>query len=407
MRSASTRRIPSRRRTATAGTTALATALVLLPVNTSVAAEPQTPMSGPCSVTRGAGFDEGPPQPDSVRPEGHKKAAMLMVDFPDIPAAGEARERASFFSRYGDAHLARSSYGRYRLDLEPSDGWIRMPRPWAAYGIGRGNTAAATRAYIQDAVDAARKQQHTDFGDTDLLYVVADDNVPAAPTVSQAGTFPGLRSGGRDLRAAALVFGRAADPDLWQRGNFVHEAYHLYGLPDLYNVGRGASVEWAGGWDPMSMAGISDLLGWHKWKLGWLDNRQVDCARPGGTSRHLLKPVGSPDGARIAVARTGPSRAVVAEARTRTGLDAAICGEGVLLYTVDSSVATGRGPVRIADARPSSNGGKACADRSPTELAELGDAPFRPGQSHSFPGGVKVHVEEATGGGYSIRISRR
>lgn len=407
MSGASARRIRSRRETAIAGATALATALVLLPVRASVAGVPQEPMSGPCALSRGAGFDEGPPQDDSVRPQGRKKAKMIMVDFPGIPAAGAARERASFFSRFGDTHLDRASYGRYRLDLEPTDGWIRMPRPWSSYGIGRGNSAKATQAYVQDAVDAAREQEHTDFDDTDLLYVVAADNVPAAPTVSQASTFPGLRTGGGDIRAAALVFGRAEDPALWQQGNFVHEAYHLYGLPDLYNVGADASVEWAGGWDPMSMAGISDLIGWHKWKLGWIGNDQVDCVRPGGTSTHSLQPVGSPDGARIAVARTGRNSAVVAEARTRTGLDEDICAEGVLLYTVDSSVPTGRGPVRVRDSRPSSGGGKACADRSPVQLAELGDAPFRPGESHTFPGGVTVRVDDASGDGYTVRITRR
>lgn len=407
MSAASARRIPSRRTTTIAGTTALTTALVLIPVKASVADEPAAPMSGPCAVTRGAGFDEGPAGAGSVRPEGRKKAAMLMVDFPDIPAAGSARHRSSFFSGFGDAYLDRSSYGRYQLDLEPSADWIRMPRPWSSYGIGRGNSAETTRTYVQDALDAAREQQHTDFDDTDLLYIVADDNVPAAPTVSQASTFPDLRTGGRKIEAAALVFGRKEDSELWQRGNFVHEAHHLYGLPDLYNVANGASVEWAGGWDTMSMAGISDLLGWHKWKLGWLGNDQVDCVGSGGTSEHLLKPVGSPDGARIAVARTGPSRAVVAEARTRTGLDKDICSEGVLLYTVDSSVPTGEGPVRIADSRPYSGGGRDCADRSPAALAELGDAPFEPGRSRTFAGGVSVKVEDSGSGSYTVRITRR
>ncbi|NLU67617.1 peptidase M6 [Streptomyces sp. HNM0574] len=394
---------------ALASTTALATAtLIVVPVNTAAAAAHTPPMSGPCAVDPGPGFDEGPPASDLVHPVGHKKAAMIMVDFPDLPASAEAADRSSFFADYGRAHLDRASYGKYQLDLEATPKWIRMPRPWSSYGISRGNPPETTRAYVQDALDAAREQAGTDFAGTDVVYVVADENVPASPSVSQANVFTGLRTGDQTIHGAALVFGRHQDSALWQRGNFVHEGHHLYGLPDLYNVSRGATVEWAGGWDTMSMAGISDLLGWHKWKLGWLGRDQVNCLDSTGTETHRLDPVGGKDGARITVARTGPSRAVVAEARTRTGLDGEICSEGVLLYTVDSRVATGEGPVRVADSRPHSKGGAACGGREPAALAELGDAPFRPGESHTLPGGVTVRVIGGTpDGGYSIRVTKR
>ncbi|RLL66379.1 peptidase M6 [Streptomyces sp. Z26] len=398
-------RIPGRRVVAVATATALsALGLALLPGDVADAVG----VSGPCAIKATPGFGEGPTGPEYVSPEGRRKATMIMVDFPDIPARGAAADRAAFFSDYGERYLDRSSYGRYHLDLEPTRGWTRMPRGWSSYDIRRGITSEDMRAYVQDAIDAARARG-TDFRDTDFVYVVADDNVPAQPTVSQANTFDSLHAGTRDIRAAALVFGRRADSPTWQRGNFVHEANHLYGLPDLYNVRNGASVEFAGGWDTMSMAGISDLMGWHKWKFGWLADRQVECVSRPGTSTHTLKPVGSRDGANIAVVKTGPSTAVVAEARTRTGLDARICTEGVLVYTVDSRVETGRGPVRVVDATPRSKGGSACADHSPAELAELGDAPFRAGGGHTFANGVRVAVTdgpEKPGGSWTVRVTR-
>ncbi|MGW7521522.1 peptidase M6 [Streptomyces sp. NPDC054796] len=407
-RRGSHRRGPYSRRAVTlAGATALATAaLALMPVDHAGASV----MSGPCAVVPGPGFDEGPPGPGFVRPQGDRKAVMIMVDFPDLPARGSPSRRASFFSDFTDDYLAQASHGRYRLDLEPTDGWVRMPRAWASYGIGRGVPTATMRAYVQDALDAAERRG-TDFTGTEMVYVVADDNVPAPPTVSQANTFTGLRAGhgltGTSIRGAALVFGRSQDAAVWQRGNFVHEANHLYGLPDLYDTGEDASVRHAGGWDTMSMAGISDLMGWHKWKFGWLDTDRVGCVSSPGTSEHELRPVASPGGGSIAVVRTGPSRAVVAEARTRTGLDRGICAEGVLLYTVDSRVPTGRGPVRVVDATPRSGGGPACSDRDPGELAELADAPFRPGGGHTFPDGVHVRVTGVTADGYAVRVTRR
>ncbi|MFG3255846.1 peptidase M6 [Streptomyces sp. NPDC048172] len=384
-------------RTALTVTTALATAgLALTPVSTAT----PSATAEACALEAPRGTGESPVRPGFVRPHGVKRALMLMVDFSDLPAVTPARDRAAFFSRYGDAYLKRASYGKYRLRLSPTPRWIRMPRPWSSYGIARGVPVPLMRRYVQEALDAARAQG-VRVGGADLVYVVADANVPAAPTVSQAHTFPALRSGPARVSSAALVFGREGDSALWQRGNFVHEANHLYGLPDLYNVRRGASVEYAGGWDTMSMAGISDLLGWHKWKFGWIPSHRVGCVTSPGTTEHVLPPIGSP-GARLAVVRTGRHTAVVAETRTREGLDADICAEGVLLYTVDSRVPTGQGPVRVVDAHPRSGGGPDCADRLPTELAELSDAPFRPGESHTFPNGVRADITRTLTGDQAV-----
>lgn len=394
------RRIPGTRAIAVSTATALTAVVMALAPQGSAAAPVVT---GDCAIAGTEGFSEGPTGPEFIQPTGHRKAAMIMVDFEDVPAVTPAAERAAFFAEYGDRYLDMSSYGTYQLDLEPTRTWIRMPRPWSSYGIERGIGSEVMRAYVQDAVDAALAQG-TDFSGTDFVYVVADDNVPARPTVSQANTFDDLHAGDHELRAAALVFGRSTDSAVWQRGNFVHEANHLYGLPDLYNVERGASVEYAGGWDTMSMAGISDLIGWHKWKFGWIRDDQVACVT-GGTSSHTLKPIGSPDGATLAVVKTSEHSAVVAEARTRTGLDSSICTEGVLLYTVDSSVPTGHGPVRVVDSEPGSGGGPACRDRSPEELAELGDAPLGPGESHTFADGVRVTVTGHADGRYRVRVT--
>nr|WP_241265994.1 peptidase M6 [Streptomyces boncukensis] len=387
-----------------AAATALATAgLALTPVSGAAEdVEPADPAACTLAPAPLRGTGEGPARRGFVRPEGHRRAAMVMVDFSDLPAVTPAAERAAFFSRYGDAYLKRASYGTYRLTLTPTRTWIRMPRPWSAYGIARGAPVERMRRYVRDALRAAAAEG-TRPADADLVYVVADSNVPAAPTVSQAHTFRTLRVGRARVHGAALIFGRAGDSPLWQRGNFVHEANHLYGLPDLYNVRRGATVEYAGGWDTMSMAGISDLMGWHKAKLGWIPPHRVDCVVAPGTTEHVLTPIGAP-GARLAVVRTGRYTALVAEARTRTGLDRGLCTEGVLLYSVSSRVPSGLGPVRVVDSRPRSLGGPSCADRLPAELAELSDAPFRPGEGHTFDNGVRMEVTRAADGAFGLRV---
>ncbi|KOG58836.1 hypothetical protein ADK38_42740, partial [Streptomyces varsoviensis] len=66
------------------------------------------------------------------------RAITLFIDFPDAPAAGSVGERyGEFFPRAAD-YFRAASYGR--LDYRPTAyaRWIRMSKPFAAYGIGRG-----------------------------------------------------------------------------------------------------------------------------------------------------------------------------------------------------------------------------------------------------------------------------
>ncbi|GAA4667896.1 M6 family metalloprotease domain-containing protein [Streptomyces chumphonensis] len=399
-------RAPGRRPVPAAATALVAALLALVPLPERAGARWDGDVGGPCAIApepRGW-VGEGPYTGRHLRPLGEQTATVLMVDFPDLPARSRAAERAAHFTDYAAEHLRRSSHGRYRPRFEPSDGWLRMPRPWPDYGIERGIPTATLQRYVEDAIGAAT-DRGVEFAETDLLIVVADDNVPASPMTSQAQTFTALRAGGSSVTAAAVVFGREGDSPDWQRGNFVHETLHLFGLPDLYDTTRGASTEFVGAWDPMSVAARSDLLGWHKWKFGWLADEDVACLPEGGTG--LLRPVAAPGGGSLAVVPTGRATAFVAEARTRTGLDEGICTEGVLLYTVDSGVRTGHGPVRVLDSTPGSGGGERCGAREQGALAELGDAPVRPGGGlRAGAAGVTVEVIERTDEGYRVRITR-
>jgi hypothetical protein len=92
-----------------------------------------------------------------------------------------------------------------------------------------------------------------------------------------------------------------------------------------------------------NIAGHStEFLAWHKWKLRWLRDDQVDVvahASPGAT-RHFLTPIETPGGTKMVVVRTGLSTAYVAELRTRQGVNA-LDGRGkysgVLIYRIDAS----------------------------------------------------------------------
>lgn len=89
-----------------------------------------------------------------------------------------------------------------------------------------------------------------------------------------------MRADGADIRRVVTVF-ENHPPD---RLVLAHETGHVFDLPDLYHRPVDGKGDWdthVGDWDLMGsqFALAPDLFGWHKWKLGWLEPRQVRCVQ--------------------------------------------------------------------------------------------------------------------------------
>ncbi|MFH8799352.1 M6 family metalloprotease domain-containing protein [Streptomyces sp. NPDC017936] len=347
-------------------------------------------------------------------------AVMVFLSFPDwTPMTSPADLAADHFPATGE-YFRQASYGRFTLRAHPLQRWIRMPKPSTAYAIQRDWNAAHRAAYLRDALAAADAQ--VDFSRYDVVYFVAD---PDAPGVDSDATKVvnmdrPLRADGTDIRRVVTVFERHP-PD---RLVLAHETGHVFDLPDLYHRPTDGKGDWdthVGDWDLMgSQFGLApDLFAWHKWKLGWLDRRQVVCVAAGTTARLTLEPlgagpgvpvagaVGSPvfglgRGAKLAVVRTGTGSALAFEARGPVGNDRSACRSGVLVYRVHSGAESGRGPVEVIDAHP---GSEACWENS--VYPPLADAPVDAGESFTVPGeDVRLEVEgRSTTGTWTVRIT--
>ncbi|EGX57860.1 hypothetical protein SZN_20692 [Streptomyces zinciresistens K42] len=367
------------------------------------------------------------------RPSRAMDAVMVYLSFPDaVPRTTTARLTADHFpatSRF----FERASYGRFTLRPHPQRNWIRMPRPSTAYAIRRDWRPADRAAYLRDALAAADRT--VDFSRYDVVYFVAD---PDAPGVDSDATKvvnldSPLRADGTDIRRVVTVFEKSP-PD---RLVLAHETGHVFDLPDLYHRptdGKGDWDTYVGDWDLMGsqFAMAPDLFGWHKWKLGWLDPRQVVCVPPSGVkaARLTLEPLsagpgtpvpaglaGAPgafgersavpgfglgSGAKLAVVRTGRESALVFEVRGPVGNDVQTCSQGLLVYRVRSRTESGGGPVEVIDAHPRS---QACGEES--VYPPLADAPVGLGESFTVPGeGVRVEVEGRTASGaWTVKIT--
>ncbi|WP_037853169.1 M6 family metalloprotease domain-containing protein [Streptomyces sp. NRRL S-340] len=419
---------PRLRSTAAVFTTLSAVAATSILSGPSVA-EPFS--TAPCALRRtDAHHSEGVDtwNPSYVRPARTLDAVMVFLSFPDsAPLATPAELAADHFpatSRF----YRQASYGKFTLRPHPLRHWIRMPRPSTAYAMHRDWDAEDRAAYLRDAVAVADPE--VDFSRYDIVYLVADPDAPGvdsdATKVINLNT--PLRADGTDIRRVVTVFERHP-PD---RLVLAHETGHVFDLPDLYHRPADDKGDWdtyVGDWDLMgSQFALSpDLLAWHKWKLGWLDPRQVTCVRGSGPTRLTLEPVeagppgteapgpgeadsgaaGAPlfglgGGTKLAVVRTGSDQVLAVEARAPVGNDVTGCRPGVLVYRVRGDAESGGGAVRVLDAHPHTS---ACADSS--VYPPLADAPVDVGESYTVPGdGVRVEVEDRTASGaYTVRIT--
>ncbi|MFD5282176.1 M6 family metalloprotease domain-containing protein [Streptomyces rubrogriseus] len=423
---------PSRRirprRLAAAGTVAVLTLALStsagtgrLAPGTSTAGAGPTALSrssahGPCMIGGGAEIQMSEGVPTSAgyaRSTGTVRALNLMIDFSDAPGEGKALDRYAEFFPQTKEWFRTSSYGRldYRPETPVRD-WLRMPKSFAEYGIERGAPfEPGYRRLVQDLVAAADSK--VDFRSYDLLNVLVTPNAgPSALDTVLSVTFAGNQEApvadGVPVANASFVYSRQDDGSgsYDETGYRVlpHENGHVFGLPDLYTQEGGGAV---GHWDIMSedWGANNDLLGWHKWKLGWLDPSQVHCASAPGTTEYTLTPLARKGGDKLVVLPLSGTSGYAVELRTRGGNDETVCRPGVLIYKVDADVDTGMGPVRVYDSRRDSGG----CTRSPNVHAELSDATFTPGETFEDPRkGVTIKVSEKDGeGDVRVRVTRR
>jgi len=288
---------------------------------------------------------EGESRPGTVAPSiGTLRAALLLVHAADAPPNESVAAPQGVIDAAGDWFRA-VSYGKLDFRVETVPRWLELPARSEAY-------VAEAGRYLTDAVAAA--DPFVDFSQFDVVYIAPSSRTPVTASSAILNGF-GVRADGADVHLwVPFDAGFAAVGDL---ATLLHETGHLLGLPDLYRSGSPNSFH---RWDLMAFRWPSELLAWHRWKLGWIDANQIVCIT-GQTQRVVtLSPVERPGGAKAVFVKRG--RQILAiEVRERSGYDASLCETGVLVYSVDQTPFR-RSPVRIyaaqGDSRPP---GRSCA----------------------------------------------
>lgn len=329
---------------------------------------------------------------------GTVNVTVLMIDFPDSVASmsvGTAYAKISGAKQlFSDMSYTRLNYNM----SQPANTWFRMPKASTQYNFG---SYQSHLAYVQDAVTAA--DATVDFSTTDSLVIIAN---PDTTTISAIGPSLALNPGygvtadgkemlnivtsGNDLNTAGYI---------WLN----HEVTHTLGLVDLYALAPVSSsfsdmLPFTGGFSYMGISSLTalfapSLTAWERWVLGWIDDSQVQCENPRSTGEltALITPLNDVGGKKAVIVPVGATKVVVVESRRQQGLDSNLSKPGALVYTVDSSIQSGYGPIKVYPAGGASDPWFAQSPRAAGESVTVN--------------GVKVEVLSSTASGDTVRIS--
>lgn len=334
---------------------------------------------------------------DRLTSTGTVAATVIMVDFPDAAAV---MTPATAYAKVSSATATfnEMSYGKMQYTMTPVLQWFRMSKASTQYDF---NTYQGHIAYIREAVALA--DATVDFSTTSSLVVIANPDASGigqkGPALPAAPGF-GVTADGHEILNAVTS---AYDLNTWGSIWLNHEVTHTMGLVDLYAYDPSNA---SNPYDTLRFTGMFSYMGynsfsskapglsaWERWVLGWLDDDQVVCSNPiqNGEINQLITPLGTAGGVKAVMVPLGATKVLVVESRRASGIDANLAKAGALVYTIDSSVGSGKGPMQVypIDAN------------DPLYLQSTRAA----GESVSV-GGFKVEVVSAGAGGDTVRVSK-
>jgi len=342
-----------------------------------------------------------------ARPQGVVKAVMIFVDFPDAqagPASAAAAADHLLGSGAAQQLYRDQSYGRLTLDVTVrSDlGWRRLRESSTRYDLTK---FESQRSYISAAAALFRPAE-IKFSDYQMVFVVAADtpSFPLSPAFTPLAGDEATSPSGKIRLAVTLGHDSYSNRYI----NLVHEIGHLFGLPDLYVAGQSVDHSKVGCWSIMCDIFHSvSFLGWHRHKNGWLPAARATYLKESTPEWYAtLSPLSGPCGLSLIVLPVDdvnhPSKVFVVElAQPVLGSNDQYWGDGVLVYTVDATIASGASPVVMIPRQVSDSDDYGHLYQAPYGVGDVAHA-RGPG-----PVSLKAEVLQKFGTSYNVKIEYR
>ena len=286
---------------------------------------------------------------------GKKSAKVLIIplSFNDLPFRDEKIQRGQIFSSDLDnvnqiIGPIREAYQRLSakrfdvtFDILPKSQWwvIDMDNPFSGqWGVPN---------FPQLLSIISKQKANFKFEGYDSYAFITGNGMPEQNNIGSAqATFgtklPNSRS---DLITGILMVGNLNQATVW-----IHELGHsLFSFEDLYLFSdqttsgpreRIPEISIPTLWDLMSDAKRPNLLEWNKFLAGWLYDSEVRCLTDQKSSVHYLSNITTSSDPKLLTINLAPGVTLAAQASYSA------TGPGLLLYTINTYIPHGEGPVQ-------------------------------------------------------------
>ena len=239
-----------------------------------------------------------------------------------------------------------------KIQFEPYYSWIEFDKLESlkdAAGDEIKLVESEWRTFVSKTLETAESQ--IDFTNSDGVMIILDPNssyLRLGYAMADEFTVDGKKISNVVMLGRAYVQVGLRSPYL-----VIHELGHLFGLPDLYSyidafTTNQDSTDTVAYFSVMNKAAVGGIgyFGWEKYILGWLNDPQVICHKAGEVLANLV-PLTKTNGLKMIAVPISSSQVLVVENRTKEGIDKMIPNPGIIAYVVDSSIESGKNPIKV------------------------------------------------------------
>ena len=239
-----------------------------------------------------------------------------------------------------------------KIHFEPYYSWIEFDKLESiqdAAGDEISQVESEWRTFISKTLETADSQ--IDFTKSDGVIIILDPNssyLRLGYAIPWVFTVDGKKISNVVMLGRAYVQVGLRSPYL-----VIHELGHLFGLPDLYSYidafkTNQDSTDTVSYFSVMNKAAVGGIgyFGWEKYILGWLDDPQIICHTAGAVAGNLV-PLSKKSGLKMIAIPISSSEVLVVENRTKEGIDKMIPNPGIIAYVVNSSIESGKNPIKV------------------------------------------------------------
>ena len=239
-----------------------------------------------------------------------------------------------------------------KIQFEPYYSWIEFDKLESlqdAAGADISRVESEWRTFVSKTLETADSQ--IDFTKSDGVIIILDPNssyLRLGYGLADEYTVDGKKISSVMILGRAYVQVGIRSPYL-----VIHELGHLFGLPDLYSYidafnTNQDSTDTVAYFSVMNKAAVGGIgyFGWEKYILGWLDDPQIICHKAGEVAGNLV-PLSKKSGLKMIAIPISSSEVLVVENRTKEGIDKMIPNPGIIAYVVNSSIESGKNPIKV------------------------------------------------------------